>query len=100
MAATATATPRVAEEIAARLGLRDWVSVRSGFDRPNLTFDVVSVEGKGAVARKRAALHARAERPGRAAGDRVLRHPQGHRRTWHGDCWPSGGSGRWPTTRG
>jgi ATP-dependent DNA helicase RecQ len=32
------------------------VSVRSGFDRPNLTFDVVSVEGKGAVARKRAAL--------------------------------------------
>jgi ATP-dependent DNA helicase RecQ len=56
MAATATATPKVAEEIAARLGLRDWVSVRSGFDRPNLTFDVVSVEGKGAVARKRAAL--------------------------------------------
>jgi RecQ family ATP-dependent DNA helicase len=56
MAATATATRQVAEEIAARLGLRDWVSVRSGFDRPNLTFDVVSVEGKGAVARKRAAL--------------------------------------------
>ena len=56
MAATATATPRVAEEIAARLGLREWVSIRSGFDRPNLTFDVVSVEGKGAVARKRAAL--------------------------------------------
>ncbi len=56
MAATATATPRVAEEIAQRLGLDDWVSVRSGFDRPNLTFDVVSAEGKGAVARKRAAL--------------------------------------------
>jgi len=56
MAATATATPRVAEEIAERLGLRDWVSVRSGFDRPNVTFDVVSAEGKGAVARKRAAL--------------------------------------------
>jgi ATP-dependent DNA helicase RecQ len=56
MAATATATPRVAEEIAQRLGLRDWVSVRSGFDRPNVTFDVVNVEGKGAVARKRAAL--------------------------------------------
>ncbi|MHB8240417.1 MAG: RecQ family ATP-dependent DNA helicase [Solirubrobacteraceae bacterium] len=56
MAATATATPRVAEEIAERLGLRDWVSIRSGFDRPNLTFDVVSAEGKGAVARKRAAL--------------------------------------------
>jgi RecQ family ATP-dependent DNA helicase len=56
MAATATATPRVAEEIAARLGLREWVSIRSGFDRPNLAFDVVSLEGKGAVARKRAAL--------------------------------------------
>jgi ATP-dependent DNA helicase RecQ len=56
MAATATATPRVAGEIAARLGLREWVSIRSGFDRPSLTFDVVSVEGKGAVARKRAAL--------------------------------------------
>ncbi|HXN38498.1 MAG TPA: ATP-dependent DNA helicase RecQ [Solirubrobacteraceae bacterium] len=56
MAATATATPRVAQEIAERLGLRDWVSVRSGFDRPNLTFDVVGLEGKGAVARKRAAL--------------------------------------------
>jgi ATP-dependent DNA helicase RecQ len=56
MAATATATPRVAEEIAVRLGLKDWVSIRSGFDRPNVTFDVVSVEGKGAVARKRAAL--------------------------------------------
>src|ERR1035441_6557098 len=56
MAATATATPRVAEEIAARLGLREWVSIRSGFGRPNLGFDVVSVEGKGTVARKRGAL--------------------------------------------
>jgi ATP-dependent DNA helicase RecQ len=56
MAATATATPRVAAEIERRLGLHDPVRVRSGFDRPNLVFDVVSVEGKGAVARKRAAL--------------------------------------------
>ena len=56
MAATATATPRVAREIAARLQLRDPVQVRSGFDRPNVAFDVVSVEGKGAVARKWAAL--------------------------------------------
>jgi RecQ family ATP-dependent DNA helicase len=56
MAATATATPRVAEEIAARLELHEPVSIRSGFDRPNVTFDVVSVEGKGAVARKWAAL--------------------------------------------
>jgi ATP-dependent DNA helicase RecQ len=56
MAATATATPRVAEEIAARLGLRNWLAVRSGFDRPNLTFDVVGVEGAGAIARKRSTL--------------------------------------------
>jgi ATP-dependent DNA helicase RecQ len=56
MAATATATPRVAQEIAAKLGLREWVGVSSGFDRPNLVFDVVRVEGKGAVARKRKAL--------------------------------------------
>jgi superfamily II DNA helicase RecQ len=68
MAATATATPRVAEEVAARLGLRDPVTVRSGFDRPNLTFDVVSLEGKGAVARKRATLlHALGGRDARPA---------------------------------
>lgn len=56
MAATATATPRVAREIAGRLGLRDWLEVRSGFDRPNIAFDAVALEGKGAVARKRAVL--------------------------------------------
>ena len=56
MAATATATPRVAREIAARLDLHDPVSVRAGFDRPNLAFDVLSFAGSGAVARKRAAL--------------------------------------------
>jgi ATP-dependent DNA helicase RecQ len=68
MAATATATPRVAQEIATRLGLCDWVGVRSGFDRPNLTFDVVGLEGKGAVARKRATLlHALSRDDGRPA---------------------------------
>ena len=56
MALTATATPRVAEEIVRRLGLRGAVSVRSGFDRPNIAFDVVGVEGKGAMGRKRAGL--------------------------------------------
>ncbi|HXB16035.1 MAG TPA: RecQ family ATP-dependent DNA helicase [Solirubrobacteraceae bacterium] len=56
MAATATATPAVAEEIVARLGLRDPLLVRSGFDRPNLVFDVVAVEGKGAQSRKLGAL--------------------------------------------
>ena len=68
MAATATATPRVAEEIAARLQLREPVSIRSGFDRPNLAFDVVSLEGKGAVARKWAALlHVLADEQARPA---------------------------------
>jgi ATP-dependent DNA helicase RecQ len=68
MAATATATPRVAREIAARLGLYEWVSIRSGFDRPNLTFDVVNVEGKGAMARKRGALlHVLSDRDARPA---------------------------------
>jgi RecQ family ATP-dependent DNA helicase len=68
MAATATATPRVAREIAERLGLRDWVSVRSGFDRPNLSFDVLKLEGKGAVARKRSVLaHILSEQQSRPA---------------------------------
>ena len=68
MAATATATPRVAQEIAARLQLREPVSIRSGFDRPNVTFDVVSVEGKGAVARKwTALLHVLADEHARPA---------------------------------
>jgi ATP-dependent DNA helicase RecQ len=56
MACTATATPKVAEEIVARLGLRDPVRVRSGFDRPNLSFDVLAFDGEGSVARKRATL--------------------------------------------
>jgi len=56
MACTATATPKVADEIDARLGLRDAVRVRSGFDRPNLSFDVLPFDGEGSVARKRATL--------------------------------------------
>jgi ATP-dependent DNA helicase RecQ len=56
MACTATATPKVAEEIVARLGLRDPERVRSGFDRPNLSFDVLAFDGEGSVARKRATL--------------------------------------------
>ncbi|MEJ7825632.1 MAG: RecQ family ATP-dependent DNA helicase, partial [Solirubrobacteraceae bacterium] len=58
MACTATATPKVAEEIVARLGLRDPERVRSGFDRPNLSFDVLAFDGEGSVARKRATLSA------------------------------------------
>jgi RecQ family ATP-dependent DNA helicase len=56
MACTATATPKVAEEIVARLGLREPERVRSGFDRPNLSFDVIAFDGEGSVARKRALL--------------------------------------------
>ena len=58
MACTATATEQVAEEITARLGLRDPFVVRSGFDRPNLSFDVVPLEGKGSKARKQMLLSA------------------------------------------
>jgi RecQ family ATP-dependent DNA helicase len=56
MALTATATPRVAAEIARRLHLRDPVVVRRPFDRPNLTFDVIALNGKGARARKLSVL--------------------------------------------
>jgi len=56
MAATATATPKVAEEIVARLGIADPLIVRRGFDRPNISFDTVQFAGDGAVARKRATL--------------------------------------------
>ena len=40
VASTATATPRVAVDIARRLGLRDPLRVSTGFDRPNLAFAV------------------------------------------------------------
>ena len=63
MACTATATPKVAEEIVARLGLREPERVRSGFDRPNLSFDVLKFDGEGSVARKRATLVAGIQMP-------------------------------------
>lgn len=56
MACTATATKRVAAEIADRFDMADPLQVRAGFDRRNLTFDVVSIEGKGAKARRQAIL--------------------------------------------
>ncbi|HXV06178.1 MAG TPA: ATP-dependent DNA helicase RecQ [Solirubrobacterales bacterium] len=58
MACTATATKAVAAEIVARFGLRDPLQVRSGFDRPNLSFDVVRLEGTGSKARRMALLEA------------------------------------------
>src|SRR3954471_19137363 len=45
MASTATATARVATDIARRLALRDPVKVTTGFDRPNLTFSVARPNG-------------------------------------------------------
>jgi ATP-dependent DNA helicase RecQ len=56
MACTATATEDVSTEIAQRLGLRDPLLIRAGFDRPNLSFDIVGFEGKGSKARKLAML--------------------------------------------
>jgi ATP-dependent DNA helicase RecQ len=48
LASTATATPQVASDIVARLGLRDPVRIATGFDRPNLSFAVVSCATKEA----------------------------------------------------
>ncbi|MGH2874360.1 MAG: RecQ family ATP-dependent DNA helicase, partial [Solirubrobacteraceae bacterium] len=58
MACTATATEQVADEIVARLGLRDPLVLRAGFDRPNLSFDVIALDGPGSKARKHALLAA------------------------------------------
>ncbi len=58
MACTATATRPVAAEIASRFEMREPLQVRSGFDRPNLSFDVVALEGKGCNARRQALLEA------------------------------------------
>jgi ATP-dependent DNA helicase RecQ len=48
MASTATATPQVANDIVARLGLRDPARIATGFDRPNLAFAVVPCQTKEA----------------------------------------------------
>jgi ATP-dependent DNA helicase RecQ len=52
MALTATATPEVAKDIVKRLGLHDPMLIEASFDRPNISFDVIPLEGKGAVGRK------------------------------------------------
>ncbi|MGX6447994.1 RecQ family ATP-dependent DNA helicase, partial [Patulibacter sp. S7RM1-6] len=46
LAATATATPQVARDIEQRLSLRDPVRVRTGFDRPALSFVVRRCSGQ------------------------------------------------------
>ena len=48
MALTATATRRVAADIARAMRLRDPVEVATGFDRPNLTFDVIPARTEAA----------------------------------------------------
>ena len=64
MALTATATPRVADDIAGRLRLRDPLRVATGFDRPNLSFAVVRCGGaRDKEQRLVAALSEAAARP-------------------------------------
>lgn len=48
---TATATPRVADDIVRLLGLRAPVRVTTGFDRPNLRFEVEQLSDKRKIAR-------------------------------------------------
>jgi RecQ family ATP-dependent DNA helicase len=59
-AATATATPKVGLDIARRLGLREPVRITTGFDRPNLSYDVVPVASERS---KNAALAALLREP-------------------------------------
>ena len=76
VASTATATPAVAQDIVARLGLRDPVHVSTGFDRPNLSFCVVPCANKEVVHRRIAAALAE---PEARAGDRLRGHARGVR---------------------
>ncbi len=55
MALTATATPRVAEDIVRRLRLREPVRVTTGFDRPNLSLAVIPCRGGSDKERRLAA---------------------------------------------
>jgi ATP-dependent DNA helicase RecQ len=52
LALTATATPRVADDIVRRLALRDPVRVTTGFDRPNLSFAVINCPVVGDLERR------------------------------------------------
>ena len=46
IAVTATATPKVAEDIMQRLGFKDKCLIKSGFERPNLSYIVRNCEDK------------------------------------------------------
>ena len=52
VALTATADPRVRDDIVARLGLQDPAVLVAGFDRPNLRFDVVRVKSRAEKAER------------------------------------------------
>lgn len=60
-AATATATPQVANDIVRRLGLREPLRITTGFDRSNLSYDVVPTASPRA---KQAATLALLSEPG------------------------------------
>jgi ATP-dependent DNA helicase RecQ len=60
VASTATATPRVAVDVARRLRLRDPLRVATGFDRPNISFAVARPAGH----EKRVLLVEALRRPG------------------------------------
>ena len=60
VASTATATPRVAADVARRLGLRAPLRVSTGFDRPNLSFAVA----RPSAQEKRALLLRTLQEPG------------------------------------
>ena len=83
VASTATATPQVANDIVARLGLRDPVRVATGFDRPNLSFAVVPCATKEAGHRGIAAALERAGRAARRSSTRArARSATSCRRGW------------------
>jgi ATP-dependent DNA helicase RecQ len=68
MALTATATPRVLDDLARSLGLRDPLIVRGDLRRPNLTWRVEHVRGDAARAARAAALVSEAT----ASGGRAI----------------------------
>ncbi len=83
VASTATATPRVAADVATRLGLRDPLQVATGFDRPNIAFACRAPgAAREAGADRRGACAARTRcRPSstRARAREPRRSPRAHR---------------------
>ena len=97
VASTATATPQVARDIVARLGLQ---GAGDGHDRastgPTCSFAVVPC---ATTADKHARIAAALARGGRAAGDRLRGHAQGVRRAGRAARRGARRSRCWPTTR-